>query len=278
MLRVFPYFFIALTLISTHVLANSKVIVIGDIQSTDAFLKQSIPELQESQLNIIVSSLASSSGTITINQESGSFQVTTLNHKINEYLKNKYPDKRFFLSSIQSPKKNYLVNNFNVHHIKCDNCEKLGEKNLEITISIDDSHVKVWVSGKLKTKVNALKLLKPSQAFQQLGKSTELVKTKYYTMTPELIITDTNKLKYYKTNKPLGKGHIVMTSDLSPLNLVRINEAVRVKYSKNGIIIESKGKALQNGKMGQQIRIKKEDTGKVLSGRITDFGTVRIDV
>ena len=103
----------------------------------------------------------------------------------------------------------------------------------------------------------------------------------------ELSERDVTNLKYgyfttfedlvgLKASRPVGAGDIVSRNHVKPIPLVhRGDEIVMTVVSKHMQLVTS-GLALQDGGAGERIRVKNRDSGKIVSGRVEEDGTVRI--
>lgn len=71
--------------------------------------------------------------------------------------------------------------------------------------------------------------------------------------------------------KPLKKTDVYTDN-----SLVKKGDIVSVKFIKKNLVIEVKGTAMGNGTVGEIIKIKTVDTNKILTGKISEEGSIII--
>jgi len=81
----------------------------------------------------------------------------------------------------------------------------------------------------------------------------------------------------------VAKGHvragtIINQQTIEEKIVVQRGEIVTVVAEKKGIYVQTKGKALDKGRMNDIIRIRNEQSGRNVAGRIVAAGTVKIDI
>jgi len=91
-------------------------------------------------------------------------------------------------------------------------------------------------------------------------------------------LTDLKKIHFYKANKNIKKGENLRKNMLSPLKLVKYGKVINLKFNNNILNIKTKAKATQSGSLGDIITLKNIKTNKTITGRITNFNEVEIDI
>jgi flagellar basal body P-ring formation protein FlgA len=59
--------------------------------------------------------------------------------------------------------------------------------------------------------------------------------------------------------------------------VMRRGSAVTLVYESAGIRVETPGRAVEPGRVGDRIRVENADSGKVIAGQILDERTVRVN-
>jgi flagella basal body P-ring formation protein FlgA len=77
-------------------------------------------------------------------------------------------------------------------------------------------------------------------------------------------------------SRTLLPGHSIPMSALSPPRLVRVGAKVKLLYVDGALTITATGDALQDGFVGQTVKVRNEDSGVTLSGRVRSDGTVLV--
>jgi flagella basal body P-ring formation protein FlgA len=77
-------------------------------------------------------------------------------------------------------------------------------------------------------------------------------------------------------SRTLLPGHSIPMSALAPPRLVRVGAQVRLIYLDGALAITTAGDALQDGFVGQSIKVRNSDSGVTLSGRVRSDGSVLV--
>jgi len=75
---------------------------------------------------------------------------------------------------------------------------------------------------------------------------------------------------------PLREGQIINSRLVSAADLIRKGQTVVLMARAGGIHINTKGKALGNAKRGELVRVKNNDSGRIVEGIASDIGKVEI--
>lgn len=90
---------------------------------------------------------------------------------------------------------------------------------------------------------------------------------------------------YYRPGDPLQRlqarrnlptGTALTPQNVEPRLAVRSGEQVTILLTLQGLDIKSRGKALQSGPIGKVIRVRNEQSGRVIEGEITAPGQIRV--
>ena len=76
--------------------------------------------------------------------------------------------------------------------------------------------------------------------------------------------------------RTLLPGLSIPMSALSPPRVVRAGASVKMVYVDGGLTITASGDALQDGVVGQTVKLRNEDSGVTVSGRVRADGTVLV--
>jgi flagella basal body P-ring formation protein FlgA len=71
-------------------------------------------------------------------------------------------------------------------------------------------------------------------------------------------------------------GHAIPFSAVSNRKLVANGAEVKLIYSEGGLVIVTTGDALQDGSIGDIVRVRNSDSGVTVSGAVQPDGTVRV--
>ncbi len=99
---------------------------------------------------------------------------------------------------------------------------------------------------------------------------------KYLKTCPRTGVPEGNEVLNYVALRDLKKGEILKLSYLRRVPLVKRGERVSVIFRSGSIEISFYGEALQNGYIGDRIRVKSLNSGKILIGEVVSEGTVLV--
>jgi len=90
------------------------------------------------------------------------------------------------------------------------------------------------------------------------------------------LITDASTLAAYEFSRNIKAGEPLRRGDLKPALLVRRGQSVLVTLATDsGLELSFRAEALHDARMGEQISLKNQDSGKIIQGIVTGKGTAR---
>lgn len=87
---------------------------------------------------------------------------------------------------------------------------------------------------------------------------------------------DFQDLEMLQTSRPIGAGDIVTHRHAEPVPVIHRGDQIVVQVTSTHMALETVGEAMQDGGIGEQIRVRNADSGKVLRGEILEAGLVRV--
>ncbi|MBV8060424.1 MAG: flagellar basal body P-ring formation protein FlgA [Alphaproteobacteria bacterium] len=90
------------------------------------------------------------------------------------------------------------------------------------------------------------------------------------------VITDSDQLVGHELRRPVNDGDIVHVSDVIPPRLVTRGTIVTMKIETPMMVITSQGRSLQDGAMGDTVRVVNTQSNRTIEGTVTGQGTVTI--
>ena len=98
----------------------------------------------------------------------------------------------------------------------------------------------------------------------------------YMKRCPRQGVENPEELVNYVALRPIPKGEILKKSFLKREPLVRRGEEVNVIFRKGNLEISFTGEVLDNGFLGDVVRVRSANTGKILRGRVVSEGSVLV--
>lgn len=89
-------------------------------------------------------------------------------------------------------------------------------------------------------------------------------------------LTDVQQLVGHMAKRPLKAGQVLRQSDVAVAPVIKKNDLVRVVVQTGQMTLSVQGKALQDGAVGQSIRVMNVNSSRQLSGTVVDAGTVTV--
>lgn len=81
----------------------------------------------------------------------------------------------------------------------------------------------------------------------------------------------------WRTRRPLAAGEAFTAATAAPPQVVRAGDAVRLEWSRGGVLVALDGIALGSAALGQIVRVRIAERGGQRSGRVTGPNAVRLD-
>lgn len=128
------------------------------------------------------------------------------------------------------------------------------------------------------TTQTAYRLLRAMPAFSSFDRASLIEEVQVPENAFSRYFTDPEKLKYYRTNKPLRAGEILREADIVPTTLVRAGDRVELLIDSATVRIRSHALSRQNGGIGDSVEVWNQQSGKKHYGTITGPGKVTVDL
>lgn len=161
--------------------------------------------------------------------------------------------------------------------VSCHPCQFRGAEHFNLKI-LNLGQVKL--SLEIPTRVfkleEAIKLRTTLNAFSDKIQNDQWEVTKAPAINYGRYFTQSEKLKYFKTNKQIKAGEFLKESDLTPLNIVRAGDKVEITFENDHIKVKSQAISRQNGGIEDVIEVWNQANGKKYKGIVTDFNHVTI--
>jgi flagella basal body P-ring formation protein FlgA len=154
-----------------------------------------------------------------------------------------------------------------------------GIQNIKLTKSINGQHVySQWIKVKTET-LTTVAIAKESLSINFNGLDTNNIKfTQKYVESPSDYITDLEKVKYKRLNKPVSKGEAIKHSNLTSITVVKYGQPINVLVNHKGLNLKMMATPMQNGFLGDTIKLKNTKSNKIFFGKVTDINTARIEL
>jgi flagella basal body P-ring formation protein FlgA len=78
--------------------------------------------------------------------------------------------------------------------------------------------------------------------------------------------------------KDINAGTVVKNDMIEDRYVVKTNEIVSILAQNNRIMVKTKGRAIEKGKIGDVIRVKNVSSNKEILGKVVGSGVVTVDM
>ena len=79
-----------------------------------------------------------------------------------------------------------------------------------------------------------------------------------------------------RTRRSLAAGTVVRSHFLERPPLVERGDAVTLRIIRGSLVIEARGQAKTSGNLGDSIRVENTDSRKIVTGRVSEDGSVHV--
>ena len=112
--------------------------------------------------------------------------------------------------------------------------------------------------------------------FDELTEKSILIEKREITSLSETPLVSLDEIKGTRARRNLAKGTVLTSGDVELIPTVRSNTDIHIIYSNGLCRVTSQGQALQDGRIGDYIKIKNKSSGKIVFARIVDEKTATI--
>ena len=162
--------------------------------------------------------------------------------------------------------------------VSCDSCHLEGLSNIKLTKTDGIKHNILWVSAKtlFETKVLVSTTNLP-YSFDSIKDNHFKEMTKFIA-SPTQVYTNKSALAFHKLTKNISKNHVLKYNDIIKKELVRYGKPVKVIISRAGLEMSTKASPLENGFLGDEIKLKNIMTNKIFVGKVTNTNEVKVSL
>jgi len=85
-------------------------------------------------------------------------------------------------------------------------------------------------------------------------------------------------LKNLEVSRNLARGAILTPANLRPRMMVKAGQQVTLILNYKGLSVRSSGQALQSARIGQVVKVRNNQSRKIIEGIVTGEGLVRVTI
>lgn len=162
--------------------------------------------------------------------------------------------------------------------VRCPQCLYGPQQAVNVAIQgFDGTSREYLAAADFKKMVRAYRVLMPLTSFATVSASE--VKEEYTEAVPQTdLVTDTDALKFYKTNKPIRTGDLLRYSDLNAVNLVKAGLKTDVILENSMVRIKTQGISRGNGTIGDVVEVWHPQKNRKYQGKVIDTNKVLVEL
>lgn len=93
---------------------------------------------------------------------------------------------------------------------------------------------------------------------------------------PGSAVIDTSDLVDMAAKRPLRAGEIIATADIEPPRIILRGDLVTLQYSRPGLTLSARGRALGDGAKGDLVSVLNEQSKRTIQGIVTSAGIIEV--
>lgn len=178
----------------------------------------------------------------------------------------------------QFPSEFYSLENDEFLEVHCSNCSKSGVRNVKITKTNGIKRSVFWAKAKVLSSVKVFVAKNNIQLdFNGINNNDFEIK-QIFVHNPNDVFSKDKKLPFFRLNKSITKGHVILSSDLTPIQLVRHGNPVKVSVRNSFLHMNLLATPLSSGKFGETIRLKNRKSKKIFFGKVIGLNKVKVEL
>ena len=174
------------------------------------------------------------------------------------------------------------------HRLKISNCNQLKlqhrPKNRHtgrLTMKVSCSQPDTWqihIPFQVKAFDHVIVASHPIAMGTKLQESDLKSELKDISLLHQGYYSNLEQISGYITKRPINSDQIISPSVVNPARMVNRGEKVMIQAESNGLNIKTTGVAMEDGVYGELIKVKNTATNKLIEGRISSPGLVKVSL
>jgi flagella basal body P-ring formation protein FlgA len=163
-------------------------------------------------------------------------------------------------------------------NIRCSQCLYGSQQVINILIDgFDGSQKEITASADFRKMVRAFRVNSSLASFSAITEND--LREEYTDSVPYTdLLTDTDALRFYKTNKFIKGGELLRFADLNAVNLVKAGLKTEVILENALVKIKTQGISRSNGAIGDLVEVYHPQKNKKYQGKVIDSNKVLVEL
>ena len=151
-----------------------------------------------------------------------------------------------------------------------------GRFNATISVDIGDGTRSVALAGRAVETMAVPVLNRPIDRRAVIRASDITIARIEKRRVPGSTVIDTHEVIDMAAKRPLRAGEVIATADIEPPRLILRGDLVTLQYTRPGLALSARGRALGDGAKGDIVSVLNEQSKRTIQGVVTAAGTVAV--
>lgn len=153
-----------------------------------------------------------------------------------------------------------------------------GETLLPVTVKSSKGIKKYFVRARISALKNIAVAARPIKRGATIMTGDLTMEARDVATMPRTFFTGTGKLVSSEAKTNILKDSVVLTWMVRPVPVIKANQETTILVMSKGLLVRTKGKALQDGYVGDSIRVQRLDSRTMLTGAVNSAGQVEVEL
>lgn len=153
-----------------------------------------------------------------------------------------------------------------------------GRFNASLAVNVGDSVMRVALAGRAIETMTVPVLNRPIDRRGIIHAADVTMTRIEKRRVAGSAVIDADELIDMSARRPLRAGEVIATADIEPPRIILRGDVVTLQYSKPGLTLSARGRALGDGAKGDLISVLNEQSKRTIQGVVSAAGTVEVSV
>jgi flagella basal body P-ring formation protein FlgA len=141
----------------------------------------------------------------------------------------------------------------------------------------DREEARMWVDSEVRVFAEVVVSSQPLAHFEPLSPEKVRLERRNLGELPPQPLTSLEPLDGKQMTRPVEVNQVLTEVMVELPRVIRRGSVVTLVYESAGLHVETSGRAVEPGRVGERIRVENPSSGKVLEGRVLDDRTVQVN-
>ncbi len=162
--------------------------------------------------------------------------------------------------------------------LKADEAIVPGPHNFFLRVNVGHRECsQLWVRADIEVFADVVVASRPLARFETFGPGDARLERRELTLASMRALTRIDEVVGKQAARAIGVNEILTSSAVDLPRVVPRGGIVTLVYETNGLELETPGRALEDGRIGDVIKVRNASSGKVLDGKVLDPHKVRVN-